>query len=195
MGTDHRTGSDHRTGGDPRASTGRATHPSLPAPGTYRLDPGASRLVFSTRHLFGLAAVHGAFALTGGQVVLPADGGPGRALLEIAVDAASIDTASAARDRAVRAAGFLDVEHHPRITFEADELVATGSGWRSPGRLTARGATAPLELVVTGLTEDARGATVRASARVDRYAHGLTRAKGLSARYVDLDVTARMDRA
>jgi hypothetical protein len=38
---------------------------------------------------------------------------------------------------------------------------------------------------------DEDGVLLKATARVDRYAHGLTKKKGLAGRYLDLNITAR----
>src|SRR5262249_58003210 len=39
-----------------------------PAPGTYRIDAARSAITFTTRHLFGLGAVHGSFELRDGEI-------------------------------------------------------------------------------------------------------------------------------
>lgn len=58
------------------------------------------------------------------------------------------------------------------------------------GTLTARGVPAPLELTIIDITEDRDTVTVHATATVDRFAHGLTKGKGLAARHLQLQVTA-----
>jgi len=39
-----------------------------PTAGSYRIDPVRSRIAFTTRHLFGLGAVHGTFELQDGVI-------------------------------------------------------------------------------------------------------------------------------
>ena len=42
----------------------------IPAAGIYQLDPAASTVTFSTRHMFGLAPVKGTFRLVSGQITI-----------------------------------------------------------------------------------------------------------------------------
>jgi hypothetical protein len=40
------------------------------ATGTYRIDPSTSTIAFTTRHLFGTAAVKGSFDLSAGEITV-----------------------------------------------------------------------------------------------------------------------------
>ena len=95
-----------------------ATKPRL---GRYVIDPGASSVVFRTRHLFGLAPVRGTFR----------SGNP-------------------ARDGSVRSARFLDAGRHPVMVFvagtmEGDALdgALTVCGTTRPVRLPLEVSTLP----------------------------------------------------
>ena len=59
------------------------------------------------------------------------------------------------------------------------------------GQLTVRGHSAPVELAVTESRASGDGLTLRGTTRIDRYAFGLTKKKGLAARYLDLEITAQ----
>ena len=160
----------------------------LPAAGTYQMDPARSSTTFITRHLFGLGRVTGSLAVLDGQVTIGAD--PAASTVEATLAADSFQSASAGRDKVVKSHGYLDVDGHPHLTFASTVLVGNGEGWLVRGTLTARGVAAPVELTITDITEHHDEITVHATATVDRYAHGLTKGKGLAARRLHLQLTA-----
>lgn len=160
----------------------------LPAAGTYRLDPARSSTTFTTRHLFGLGKVTGSLAVLHGQVTIAAD--PAASTVEATLLADSFQSASAGHDKVVKSPGYLDVDGHPHLTFASTALVRAGQGWLVRGTLMARGVAAPVELTVTDIAEDRDEVTVHATATVDRYAHGLTKGRGLAARRLQLQFTA-----
>lgn len=158
-----------------------------PAAGPYRLDPARSSVAFRTRHLFGLGRVAGTLQLVAGELVV--DPMPPHASVSVTLDAASFDTGNDRRDRDVREVKFLDTVRHPRITFHADELRQEGGGWTLAGQLTVRGVSRPVTLAIGSVERSGRGFRAHASARVDRYAFGITAAKGMAARFLDVEVT------
>jgi polyisoprenoid-binding protein YceI len=164
----------------------------IPPAGTYRLDPDASSIGFATRHMFGLAGVTGSFRLISGEITIadPVTSSTASA----AIDAASFHTGGAARDKDVKSANFLHVGEHPQITFTSSQLVQDGDRWVLHGQITARGNSAPAEVVITEARADGDGLLIKAAVRVDRYAHGLTKKKGLAGRHLDLNITARASR-
>ncbi len=172
------------------SSTPNSTAPavSLPAAGTYQIDPARSGTTFTTRHLFGLGKVTGSLAMLDGQVIIAAE--PAASTVEATLVADSFQSASAGRDKVVKSPGYLDVDRHPHLTFASTALVRAGQGWLVRGTLTARGVAAPVELTVTDIAEDGDEVTVHATATVDRYAHGLTKGRGLAARRLHLQFTA-----
>lgn len=160
-----------------------------PSAGRYALDPTRTSVTFRTRHLFGLGTVSGRVALVGGSLVLP---GAGDGLeLTATVDASSFDTANRSRDRVVRSTRFLDTVQHPLMTVSAERWSAQPSDDRAAaleGRLTVRGTAAPVLLDLVLLEQTSSEVRFRATATVDRYAHGVSAAKGLSDRYVQVTV-------
>ena len=110
------------------------------------------------------------------------------------IDAASFATGNPRRDQDVKSARLLHVNDHPQITFRSTELVQDGAAWRLRGQITARGTSAPAELTITEAAASDDVLQIRATTRVDRYAHGLTEAKGLAARHLDMEITARATR-
>ena len=164
---------------------------SIPAAGRYRLDPARSSVTFRTRHLFGLGAVSGTMAVTSGEITI----GPaaGQATMTAAVSAESFHTGSRVRDRDVRSARFLDAGQYPHITFRAGTLLTrAGGSWMLAGELTVRQITSPVTLAVDSVEPAGAGFRARATTRIDRYALGVTAAKGMAARHlgINLAVTA-----
>jgi polyisoprenoid-binding protein YceI len=164
----------------------------IPATGTYLIDPTGSSVSFTTRHLLGLGVVRGTFGVLSGDVTIadPVTASTAHAV----IDAASFSSGHPQRDKEVKSANFLHVREHPHITFESSQLVPRDDAWVMRGQLTARGHAAPVDLAVTESRGSQDRLTLRATTRIDRYAFGLTKKKGLAARYLDLEITAQATR-
>jgi polyisoprenoid-binding protein YceI len=161
--------------------------PGVPASGRYRVDPARSSVNFRTRHLFGLAPVTGTMAVIEGEISV--DPASPHASVTATIDASSFDTGSRRRDRDVRLARFLHTEAYPTITFRADSLHHDQDRWSLTGDLTVHGVTQPATLAIESTEPVGNGFRARATIRLDRYAFGVTAAKGMAARYVDIDLT------
>lgn len=165
----------------------------VPVVGSYEIDPARSSIHFTTRHMFGLAGVKGSFAVTGGVIHVAEP--VGASTLQATASSASFATGTAKRDEHVTSADFLDAEEHPEIAFRSTGVVQEAAGWLVRGILTVRGTDAPLDLTVTEVVSTATGLTMTATAKVDRYAHGITKAKGMAGRRLGLVLTATATRA
>jgi polyisoprenoid-binding protein YceI len=165
----------------------------IPAAGTYELDPAASSITFATKHMFGLSPVHGQFRLISGKIII-ADP-PTASTASAVIDATSFESGGEARDKDVKSANFLHVEEHPQILFTSDGLTQRGDQWVLRGHITVRGRSAATELAITELQADDNGLLVKATTRIDRYSHGLTKKKGMAGRFLDLEITGRATRA
>ena len=170
-----------------------ATQPAAvaaPAPGTYRIDAARSAITFTTRHLFGLGPVRGSFDLNDGEIRIadPLEESSARAR----ISAASFRTGNPSRDGAVRSARLLDTGAHPDITFLSRRLVRAGGRWVLHGLLSVRGKAHPVELLIEEAQPGGRDLRVRASTGINRYDFGITKVKGLAARYLGfrLDIVA-----
>lgn len=164
----------------------------LPAVGTYRIDPSTSTIAFTTRHMFGFGAVKGSFELSSGEIIVAEPVTASRVVASASAN--SFTTGNAKRDKHVRSADFLQAETFPEISFRSSELVRDGASWLLRGTITARGNTAPVELTIIEATTDPTGLTLRATGKVDRYAHDITKMKGIAARYLTLNIAAHADR-
>ncbi|MFN8123894.1 MAG: YceI family protein [Thermoleophilia bacterium] len=109
-------------------ANGTATVPDLTG-SAWSVDPARSRVEFRVRHFWGLMTVTGHFTRFDGGLdmnSMPAIG--------LDIEAASVDTGNAKRDKHLRSADFFDAEAHPRITFASEEVTVRG------GRLAVTGA-------------------------------------------------------
>ena len=144
----------------------------------WEIDSGHSGVHFSVRHMV-VAKVRGKFSRWSG-VLRAADGDEARASVEVVIDASSIDTGVADRDAHLKSPDFLDVAHHPEITFRAERSERlTPERLRVSGELTIRGVTRPVVLDVeyAGRTKDPWGherAGFAAKTSIDRKDFGLT---------------------
>ena len=126
--------------------------------GSYRLDPVHSRLGFAVRHAM-VATVHGGFDSFDGGVYLDA-GDPTRSVIELRIDAASINTNNPDRDAHLRSADFFDVELHPSIDFRSADVVRVDERrYSMSGDLTIKGVTrmVGLQFVYQGSAIDPYG--------------------------------------
>lgn len=157
------------------------------APGTYRLDPTKSQVHYSGRHMFGLGTVHATFTIEGGDLRIGEPLASSRAT--VTVDAASFSSNNARRDNDVRAAGLLDVDRHPYITFASDRLQETDDGWLVTGTVTAHGHTVPVDVRIDRVTGEGTGMRLHGRAEhLDRTAFGITGSRGMVGRYLDLEL-------
>lgn len=168
------------------STTGTALTPTI-AVGHYRIDPTRTTVQFHTGHLFGLGPVSGTVRLREADLRVT---GPLAGTLHAVLDAASFDTGNPKRDTVVRSAKFLDVDAYPNITFDSKVRQREGK-WVAAGTLTAHGVAAPAELTLDELHHGKAGElTLRASTKIDRYAHHVTAGRGFVARWLTIEVTA-----
>ena len=163
---------------------------TAPQPGHYVIDPDRSRVTFATRHLFGLGRVKGSFGIPGGTADVADPVAASAIYAEI--ETASFRTKSRQRDHAVLSPRFLDPAGHPVMTFRSDRIEAEGQVLT--GTLTVRGTARPVTLTVTRCEVSRGSFTARATARIDRTEFGITAARGLAARYLNLTMEIQCTR-
>jgi polyisoprenoid-binding protein YceI len=180
---------------DMNTRTTLSTAPAVVAPpaGDYHLDPARCTVTFATRHLFGLGAVHGSFQLRSGQIHV-ADP-PQDSWARVTISAASFHTGNSGRDSAVRSDRLLAADVHPDITFTSTGLDQLEGRWVLHGRLSVRGLVGPSDVDLDVTHWDGSCLSLQASAHVDRYAFGITSAKGLAARHLNLRLGVVASRA
>ena len=158
--------------------------PSAVPAGTWQLDSAHTGVQFKVRHLM-VSYVRGDFEKVSGKIVYD-EQDISKSSADITIDAASINTRVAKRDKHLRSPDFLDVAKHPSITFKSKKVEKAGDGkLKMTGDLTIRGATREVVLEVEGPTppiKDPWGNTRVggvASTRINRKDFGLTWNKAL----------------
>jgi polyisoprenoid-binding protein YceI len=107
---------------------------------TWEIDPFHSLVEFSVWHL-RINIVKGRFQQIRGTIYLDTNH-PTASWVKAQVDASSIETGVAVRDRHLKSADFFEVASYPTIAFESTSIQQTGA--RSgivTGQLTLHGAT------------------------------------------------------
>lgn len=151
---------------------------------TWQIDPNHTAAQFSVRHL-GISTVRGAFTKVSGSVTYdPAD--PGKTMIDVTIDANSVDTRVEGRDNDLRSPNFFDVAKFPTLTFKSKHTEANGAGkLKVTGDLTIHGVTKEVVLDVEGPSEPVKdqrenwhmGAS--ATTKINRQDFGVKADKGM----------------
>lgn len=112
---------------------------------TWVFEPGHTAAVFCVRHMM-VTWVRGHFKDIHGSLEFDPDN-PTTLALQATIAAEKLWTGEPQRDSHLRSADFLDVAHHPTITFQSTKAERTGaSDYAVTGDLTIRGVTRPVTL-------------------------------------------------
>jgi polyisoprenoid-binding protein YceI len=156
-------------------------------PGAYRIDPAQSVVHYSGKHMFGLGTVRATFRIKEGAVQI---GNPvTTSTARVTVDASSFTSDNARRDKDVRSARLLDTASYPDITFASERVQEAGDRWVVSGTVRAHGEAIPVEVQIDRIAPESNGIRVHGrTAHLDRTALGVTGAKGMVGRYLDLEL-------
>lgn len=158
---------------------------AVPA-GTWELDSAHTAVQFKVRHLM-VSNVRGDFEKVSGKITYDGDD-ISRSSAEITIDANSINTRVAKRDKHLKSPDFLDAEKYPLLVFQSKKVEKAGKGkLKVTGDLTIRGVTREVVLDVEGPTPPVKdpqgkkhvGGT--ASTTINRKDFGLTWNKAVEA--------------
>lgn len=118
---------------------------------TFAIDKTHSEVTFQVRHL--VTKVRGRFPEFSGTIQFNQQH-PEQSSVSLTIDAASIDTHTADRDKHLRSEDFFFVEQHPSITFVSSAITAKGNdAFDVRGTLTIRGVAKEVTLPVSYLGE------------------------------------------
>lgn len=124
-----------------RASEAKSSgKPSAPAAAeeTWDIDTSHSELSFNLRLFTGRS--EGRFRTWSGTITMP----PGRwedAVVDVVIQAASVDTDNDDRDKHLRNEDFFDVEKYPVLTFKSTKVTRDGDSLAIAGNLTIKDVT------------------------------------------------------
>jgi polyisoprenoid-binding protein YceI len=125
--------------------SGTSDPSDTPAPelatGAWRLDPVRSSAEFHVPHFYGLMTVKGRFRDFEGTLDLSRE-----PAVQLTIEAASLDTGNAKRDKHLCSADFFDADRHPQVRFVSDSATLAGERLKVTGTLQAAGASAPITL-------------------------------------------------
>ena len=103
----------------------------------WTLEPGHTAAEFCARHMM-VTWVRGHFKNVQGTLEFDPDN-PGKSSVDVKIDAQGVWTGVKERDDHLRSADFLDVEHHPEITFSGNQVEVLGDhDYSVAGDLTIR---------------------------------------------------------
>jgi len=152
--------------------------PAAAATSTWQIDPNHSAAQFAVRHL-AISTVRGAFTKVSGTIQFD-DKDIAKSSVDVTIDAASVDTRVADRDKDLRSDRFFDVEKYPTLSFKSTKVEQTEVGkLKVTGDLTIHGVTKQVVLDVEGPTaavKDPWGnqrAAANASTKINRQDFGV----------------------
>jgi polyisoprenoid-binding protein YceI len=125
---------------------------------TWNVDEAHTHVEFAVKHMM-ISTVKGRFGKVSGTVTTQ-KGDFSDAVVDVTIDATSLDTRQEQRDAHLRSADFFDVESFPELTFVVTGVERTdASTWRVTGDLTIKGVTNPvsIDFEATGSARDPFG--------------------------------------
>ena len=158
----------------PALAQNPAAAPAQAATNSWRIDRGHSELTFSIRHM--VSRVRGQFNAWSGSITGDLNDWES-AVVDVTIDASSVDTNHERRDADLRGKDHFEVETYPTIRFKSTRIERSGDRLRMTGDLTIRDVTRPvvLEGQLTGTAQE-RGRTragFEASTTINRKDFGL----------------------
>ena len=116
------------------------TLPASAGTTTYQIDPRHSSAGFGVTHLM-ISTVRGEFHGVTGTVVVD-DSDVSKSVVNVTIDATTLDTREPDRDKHLKSEAFFDVAKYPTITFQSTRIERNNDGsLKITGDLTIRGVT------------------------------------------------------
>jgi polyisoprenoid-binding protein YceI len=159
------------------------------APTRLSVDPAGSSVDFTVKTFWGLTTARGHFDRFEGVY----DVGPDGEKIELTVDAGSLDTANATRDKHLRSADFFAVDEHPQMRFTSTRVHDVADGiLHVVGNLEVAGRVVQIEFPATVQTVDG-ALELEATTTVDPVRFGMSSGHlGMIRRPATLHVKARL---
>ena len=145
---------------------------------TWQIDPAHTAAGFSVKHMM-IATVRGQFKGVTGTVNWD-DQDISNSIVDVTIDANTVDTGEPKRDADLKSANFFDVANYPTITFKSTKIERISAAkMKVAGNLTIHGITKPVVLDVegpSGAIKDPYGKTrvaLNATTTVNRMDYGV----------------------
>jgi polyisoprenoid-binding protein YceI len=171
--------------------TTTATEQRTAAPTRWAVDPANTSVDFAVETFWGLMTVRGRFDRFDGSY----EAGPNGTKIELAIDAESLDTGNATRDKHLRSTDFFHVAEHPQLRFTSTRVHHAGDDvLRVEGDLEAAGKVVPLQFDAT-VEQAGNLLELEATTTVDQRQLGMSNGRlGMIRRPATLHVKARLSR-
>jgi polyisoprenoid-binding protein YceI len=145
---------------------------------TWQIDPAHTAAGFSVKHLM-ISTVRGQFKGVTGTINWD-DQDISKSVVDVTIDATTVDTSEPKRDADLKSANFFDVEKYPTITFKSKKIEQLSAGkLKVTGDLTIHGTTKEVVLDVEGPSVSVKDpwgntrAAVNASTKINRQEYGI----------------------
>ena len=125
---------------------------------TLTIDPAWSEVSFNVSNM-GVNTVYGRFDQFSGRIEFNAQA-PEQSTVHVVIQAASINTQIAKRDKHLQTADFFEVSKYPELTFESQSIETKSESRVMNGLLTIKGQTHPVTIPFTFTTATANGKTI-----------------------------------
>jgi polyisoprenoid-binding protein YceI len=157
----------------------------------WTVDTNETSVEFAVKTLWGLMTVHGRFDRFDGSYEV----GPDGTSIELSIDADSLDTGHAARDKHLRSTDFFHVAEHPQVRFTSTRVhPVNGDILHVVGRLEAAGEVVVLEFPAT-VRQLGDELEIEATTTIDPRQLGMSSGKlGMISPPATLHVDARLSR-
>jgi polyisoprenoid-binding protein YceI len=159
--------------------------------GSWLVDAAQSQVLFTARGMAGLVKVPGRFRVVAGTLAFDAGAASG----VLSLDATSIDTGNRLRDSHLRSSAFLDAHDNPELRYEVDSLIVDGASVSIEGELLVAGTRTRLALAGDLHRQDDDAFEITCRTQLDRVQVGVSGARGMVPRTVDLDIEVVLHRA
>jgi polyisoprenoid-binding protein YceI len=160
------------------ALTAVLTFPLTATTTTWQIDPQHTAAGFSVKHMM-ISTVRGQFKGVTGTVNWD-DQDISKSVIDVTIDATTVDTSEPKRDDDLKSANFFDVAKYPTITFKSKKIEQVSAGkLKVTGDLTVHGTTKEVVLDVEGpsvAVKDPWGntrAAVNATTQINRQEFGI----------------------
>ena len=118
----------------------------------YKIDPAHSFVEFKTIHL-GYSWLAGRFNKIEGSFKFDPSAGADAQKINLTIDAASVDTNHAERDKHLRSEDFFNVSEFPTVTFDSTGFEGDETGGTLTGDLTLHGVTKSVSFPIKKIGE------------------------------------------